>query len=336
MKPGFVIYSISCAAVMLVAGCSSSGMPSGPVQTQPNLNALTSRASAQPSSPIDRKAIAADDMLFVGDGSSDVVRIFDFSRKDAPVGQISIDPAGACSDPAGNVWLAGNNGSGFAWYEYRHDGSGPIASLPVVTSPVSCAIDPKTGDMAVANYGYNDVATVNVYKKAQGTPKTYSVSGVTDFYFCAYDDQGNLFVQGTIYTGQYVAIAEELPSGGKSLQSISLVANRSIPGGLAWDGKHLAVAFGDSETIYRFKTGPLGATLIDSSNFAMDEHGFFYIAIHKHRLVTIAGPLDDNPRNDGFNFLAKFQYPIGAKMLNQQATGLPRGLAISLGTTSQR
>jgi hypothetical protein len=130
--------------------------------------------------------------------------------------------------------------------------------------------------------------------------------------------------------GQDQAVADELASGGSALQRITFGGYFSVPGGVAWDGKYLAVAFADSEAIYRFKAGPYGATLVDQHDFALADHGFFGIAIHKHRLVTIAGPLDD----EAFNFLAKFQYPTGAKDFNQQSTGLPRGIAISVGSPS--
>jgi hypothetical protein len=319
--------SIATCAFAGATACASPGLP-----TAANQSTLGSQSAAAANghqqAAVSRAVIAADDTLFVGDGGANVVRIYDFSVKDRPIGQISIDPAGVCSDPAGNVWMAGNNGSGFAWYEYRHDGSGPIATLPVVSSPVSCAVDPTTGDLAVANYG----ATVNIYKHAHGSPKTYSDPNVSDFYYCSYDDQSNLFVQGIKFEGQDVAVADELASGSSSLQPISFGTSDSIPGGLAWDGKHLAVAFADSSAVYRFKTGSHGVTLVDEHDFALYNHGFFGIAIHKHRLVTIGGPLDDS----GTNIVAKFQYPIGAKELNEQPTGLQRGIAISLGTASKK
>ncbi|HEY1654384.1 MAG TPA: hypothetical protein VGF86_04640 [Candidatus Tumulicola sp.] len=68
--------------------------------------------------------------------------------------------------------------------------------------------------------------------------------------FCGYDDAGDLFVNGAGFASQF-AFAE-LPSGTPSFTDIKLDQPIQSPGGVQWDGKHVAVVDTLSSVIYQF------------------------------------------------------------------------------------
>jgi hypothetical protein len=124
--------------------------------------------------------------------------------------------------------------------EYAHAGTIPIAQAYTPSTPLSCAVDATTGDLAVTEYD-DQAANVAVFKNIYETPLTYTDSDLPGLDYCSYDDQGNLFVNGT--RGKHVGLAE-LPSGGTSVQGIALDKKIGKLGGLQWDGQYLAL--GDS------------------------------------------------------------------------------------------
>jgi hypothetical protein len=307
--------------ILLLAACSNNQpgtLPHGAI----GIGAASSIKQA-----ISHRAASTDpdDYLYVGDGSAEIVRIYDYSHSDKPIGQIDIDPAGLCSDASGNVWIAGGNSEGYGLYEFRHDGSGPIAHL-AFNGDGSCAVDPNSGDLAVASDG----GRVDVYRKAQGKPKIYHDSNVTDFYYCAYDASGNLVVQGIKYVGQDEVLYDEIVRGSKQLQHVDFGRPFvSVTGGIAWDGKYFAVAYGHENTLYRYSIADLKATLVGQSEFQFPDYGFSTFAIHKHRLAVLGEHnISYNPSK-----IAKFPYPSGTRERHDQTTGLPRGITISVGTS---
>ena len=120
-----------------------------------------------------------------------------------------------CSDGSGDVFVPTTNlkSPGYI-YEFAHGGSQPIETLtdPGPGYALSCSVDPTTGNLAVANA--KDVA---VYPGARGTPTVYEAPDVGAFD-CAYDDSGDLFVDGETYTDKIA----ELPAGGTNFSDIAL------------------------------------------------------------------------------------------------------------------
>lgn len=110
-------------------------------------------------------------------------------------------PTGMCSDDAGNVWIP-DYGTG-AIYEYQHGGTGPIATIKQHTGlPFDCAVDPKTGSLAVAdqhpNGHFQSYSDVVVFPKGskKGTDY-YPSTGFSQVFFVAYDNTSNLYADGT-------------------------------------------------------------------------------------------------------------------------------------------
>lgn len=135
--------------------------------------------------------------------------------------------------------------------EYAHGGEKPILVLhdpnPV---PAGCAVDLATGDLAVSSLGSGTGGGVAIYKGARGTPRTYTDPVFKEYFLCAYDDKGNLFVDGQDNYGAFKFA--ELPEGRKTFTNITLNQGIGFPGGVQWDGKHVAVGDQNFPVIYQF------------------------------------------------------------------------------------
>ena len=112
------------------------------------------------------------------------------------------EPLGECVDKSGNVFVVTQGStpsSGSNVYEYAHGGSSPITVLSEPGYAEGCAIDPKTGNLAVANIDdannpYYNAGDVAIYTSAQGDPTMYYTSQFSGFVSCGYDDSSNLYL----------------------------------------------------------------------------------------------------------------------------------------------
>ncbi len=149
---------------------------------------------------------------------------------------------GICSDRNGDVFITSQQSATSSFvYEYAHGGTTPIATLHDDGYAANdCSSDPVTGNLAVANYdfGPSGGANVAIYTGARGKPHHYGDSKLSVAY-CGYDQNGNLFVDGR---GTYQLA--ELPRGDNKLENIGLNQHLVVPGGVEWDGTHLAVEDG--------------------------------------------------------------------------------------------
>jgi hypothetical protein len=169
-------------------------------------------------------------------------------------------PYGECVDMKGNVWVTDSTFGKI--YEYAHGGTKPLHTLkdPEYV-PYGCAVDPTTGDLAVANYSDASArqGDLVVYHKAKGTPKSYIGYEFYYYYYCGYDAKGNLYVDGLNDYGENFEFGE-LAKGGGAIQDILLPNSLKAPGGIEWDGQYVAV--GDKgEAIYQYTFSNGAATL---------------------------------------------------------------------------
>jgi hypothetical protein len=171
-------------------------------------------------------------LLYTSDEQGDAVYVFSVSSRKL-VGMLNDFefPTGECVDKSGDVWIT--DFSLAEIFEYAHGGTAPIAELnDLVGGPVACAIDPNTGDLAVAN-AQN---TILVYEHAAGTPKVYTSSDVLRFEYCAYDEVGDLFADGSSNSNLPLV---EPANGAEKLRSVQGIYDS---GSLQWDGKYLAIS----------------------------------------------------------------------------------------------
>jgi len=179
------------------------------------------------------------------------------------VGAIQVDGLGLCVDHTGDVFVA-VDGEGAEIVEYQHGGSAPIETLyddgpyGEQYSPHGCAVDPKTGNLAVTN-GDTTQNNVALYKGAKGEPQFYSIPFIGQAWSCGYDNRGNLYVDGEYY-GEFKLA--ELPFHGTKFKQIRLDETIEQSGGVQWQHNYLAVGDLLTGTIYHVLIkGPRGAVI---------------------------------------------------------------------------
>jgi hypothetical protein len=116
-----------------------------------------------------------------------------------------------------------------------------------------CSIDPTTGDLALASQSFGTKGTVAIYTNARGKPKTYTGSALYQFFFCSYDEKRNLFADGLTAPGSGSFGLAELAKGKTTLTNIEMSQYILWPGGVQWDGKHVAVGDQNSPVIYQLQ-----------------------------------------------------------------------------------
>jgi hypothetical protein len=234
----------------LLAGCGGSQSAGAPTALPPI--ATSSHKSHGHSWML--KEATSEPLLYIT-GASDVYVVSYPQGK--LVGELSdIDaPAGVCSDAKGDVFVTA------VWtedvLEFAHGGTSPIAKLgDYGYYPNGCAVDPTTGNLAVANFNSMDGSGGNlaIYAKAQGRPTDYPGS----YYWCAYDNQGDLLVDGN--GGGY----EWMPAGSNTLNSVNL----NVTGeGIQWDGTYFAIVDPASKQVNRVTISGSSGVVVSTVNF---------------------------------------------------------------------
>jgi hypothetical protein len=222
------------AVVVLLAGCGGALGPS----ERPGLVPQAARSESHGLSWIDPRA-RGKDLLYASSIYNCDVYVFTYPRgtlvQTLDACGFGFGPAfGLCTDKNGDVFMA--MGEGFSIFKFAHGGTKPIAQLDDDSLlPVGCSVDQKTGDLGVASATSN----VAVFKNASGTPQIYSLANVSEFFFCTFDDRGNLFADGE-HNDHSFALAE-LPKGGSALREITVSGNLGSGFALQWDGRHVAI-----------------------------------------------------------------------------------------------
>jgi hypothetical protein len=270
--------------------------------------------------------VASQDLLYIT--GIDRVNVFSYPGG-KPKGVLTgfDSPVGDCVDKTGNIFVT--NQIPPRIYEFAHGGSKRIAVLDVVkteVNPVGCAIDPVTGNLAVTGFS----SGAEVFKKARGKPVFYSDKGFYDMEFCAYDDKGNLFVNGNVTMKRSALV--ELVKGDTKFTNIALDIPTNHTGGVQWTGKRLAVGGfypvkSSNPVIYRYlingqqgtKTGmtPLGRPGYTTLQFLIDGS-------------TVLVPNWAQSGSHPYSVLF-YNFPKGGVPLKQIHEGLeyPRGVVIS-------
>jgi hypothetical protein len=203
----------------------------------------SSTAALIPSRVAGDTKFTSDDLLYVADAATNDVYVYRWPTGVLKQTLTGFNGAnGLCTDRAGDVWVA-NTGSS-ELQKYAHGGTQPIATLADPGEyPYSCSVDPTTGNLAVTNLDVHDKnGKVGIYAKAAGSPKFYTDSAFYHYFSCAYDDKGNLFVDGAAKNKD--AEFGELAAGRRIFTTIKLLklpAKILIAGGVQWDGKYVAL-----------------------------------------------------------------------------------------------
>lgn len=250
------------AGALFVAGCGGGGGAMAPSQTA-LLPSILAGGGARTNAADSWMAPEAtsEDLLYVSD-TDGIVDVLSYPAGKL-VGELKgfASPAGLCSDSAGDVFVV--DVSNLVVQKYRHGGKKVVETLNDFGHyPYGCAVDPGSKNVAVANYASTlsfGPGSVSVFVGGKGVPHSYQDTAFNGYFFCSYDNQGNLFVDGADY-GSYHTLFAELANGSSTLNSVTLNQTIGYPGGVQWDGKYIAVQDAFSHTIYRFSFSGSGGT----------------------------------------------------------------------------
>ena len=196
---------------------------------------------------------AASQKLYLTDVKSNTVAIYGYP-KGGLVGKLTGlgKPRSECADAAGDVWVA--DVEALQIDEYKPGRTRPAISLSTQGTPSGCSVSPVDGNIAIAGGPNGIVLSIfhRSLRKHWRDAKVFTDKTMVTGYFCGYDVQGNLFVDGVGSDGSF-ALAE-LPRGGKALVDIAVSQTIKVPGQVQWDGTNVAI--GDAgvvpSVVYQF------------------------------------------------------------------------------------
>lgn len=238
----------ACLAAVVPAGCGWQAPRAVPGVQVPSAQAPFAQAPlAQASNPPKGTLIYA-----VGDESSFV---FGYPRGKL-LHQIATTGFSACSDGRGNVFVTQVR----AIAKYQHGGTEPVETYKLDAGSVySCSVNPKTLDIAVVVFCIRGCGEEVVILRKHGPRRRYHVATLPSLLYCAYDDQGNLFVDG--YNGTQFGLAE-LRNGAHHFIGISMKKQINYPAQIQWDGQYLAIETRIHPVVYRVAISGSEASIV--------------------------------------------------------------------------
>jgi DNA-binding beta-propeller fold protein YncE len=249
----------------------------------------------------------SNDLLYLSDRGRGEIFVYSYPQGKLTGTLSGFDgPEGECVDSAGNVWVADQLASELV--EYEHGATTPKTTLgDPGFYPQGCAVDPASGDLAVADFnGFQGVGDLAIYRAGSRRPERFSDPDFESYYFCGYDNKGNLFTVGSGHGFSRFAV---LRKGTRALKTVMFSPTLYRPTGVQWDGKYLAV--GDvgyaSGTAAIYRTNGTGGKVLKTTFLELDtlvELNSFWI----QRNVIIAP--DCCSHNVGF-----WKYPAGGQPL---------------------
>ncbi len=261
-------------------------------------------------------------------------------------------PIGDCVDKAGNVFIVNFNtpsGAGSV-VEYAHGGTHPIQTLTYPKAYFEgCAADPITGDLAVTEREQTSQnGGILVYPGATGSPTKYVHKRVKAPGYCAYDNAGNLYFDGTNVTTGNVQLAE-LPKSKKHF--IDIMLRKRIEsslygvGGVQWDGTYVVIGEGRTASprhvhiqVYRISVNGsigklVGTTVLGGAHANMN----FQFWIQGGTIISPYGSVSADERKErsatvrnGDNKIGLWTYPGGMRTLTIHDTDGPWAVTVSL------
>jgi|SRR5579862_2660943 len=334
------------ACIALLTGCGSSR------QWAP---AATEVASPQAASVVQSgtsgvswmaKGLTSQDLLYVSNGNG-TVNVYNYSDGSV-VGVLTkfTQPQGMCSDRSGDVYITDFKANKV--YEYPHGGTKPSKSLKESPyHPYACSVDPKTGDLAVANYAqrFYDEGNIRIYSPGSNEPVTYTGTSDDHFTGCAYDTHDDLFILSDsfyyYYSSEYYPVFYYLPKRATSFVKLDVPNPHYYSGwdyqyveGLAWDGKHWIVE--NDQYLDRFDINVdvtyVGATQLTGSYRGQGPLAF-YQPTRKGKATQVVGA---SSSFSGKSAVEYWDYPAGGDPTSTITQDLdnPFGVAISLGSGS--
>jgi len=222
----------------------------------------------------------------LGTGDVDVYSLPDMTLKATLTG--FEEPTGECPDIHGNVWIA--NTYKDEMLEYSHEGKRIGAIKNAGPNPQSCAVNPRTGEIAVMELsaaGYTGPGEVNVYSNPSAKPKILRNPDLLYYEYALYDPTGRLWIDGSSPFGNIVS-----KCGPSSCRTVILHGGSIFSiGSLAWDSrKSTLLAFDDychdGPNLCSYPVSEHGR--IGSPTLYLDYAGGGFCAVVQTALATVA------------------------------------------------
>jgi DNA-binding beta-propeller fold protein YncE len=258
---------LASALALFLAGCAAQPVVQPVSQARPGVAVTAARPPAsrpdRGASWVARSAASSGPLLFVsdfGDFDVDVYSVSSLKLVERITG--FFEPQGECADARGDVWIA-NTGTQ-QMLKFKPGDKRPIATLDdSIGYPAGCAVDPKTGNLAVTNvFGASGPGGILVYRHGSGTPAAYSNPHQYYYYFAGYDAGGNLYTSGMTFKSAY--ILSTLQRGKKTMSSIAISGGTLyFPGTVLWNGSSLVLGdqqCGDANTSCLYEASVSGTT----------------------------------------------------------------------------
>ncbi len=311
----YVRISAAWIAACVMAACSGIGGGTPPQATGTATQAAWSAPDAKRST-----------LLYVSDANDGQVSVFSY-----PQGVLMQtltgfeEPYGLCADKAGDVWIVDDETSMIT--EYAHGGTSAKATLSDSGEyPAGCSVDPTTGNLAVTNYetASRGQGGISLYKKAKGNPTVLTDTAISRGWFCSYDNKGNLYLDGDTAGSSGFQLAV-LPHGSSTFTNISVNEKITVPGGVQWDGKYVAVSDANGPgpgSVYQFSISGSTATEVSTSVLqdAQNIHQF-WIDASRRRIVAPSASLST---------VGYWKFPAGNDPTKTiSGLDIPEGVAIS-------
>jgi len=312
---------LAAAAITFLAGC----IGVQPLGLPGNEQLRTGSANA-----------ASGDLMYAASTDGRHIYIFSFPQGKLvhqltpPAGTISLQ--GLCTDASGDVFVTsiskgkGSGGSEGHLYEYAHGGTKILWTLDFFdAAPFGCALDPKAKTIAISTIGLGSRnGEVWTFTPGSSSGQQYSAYNTRNYFYCAYDGKGDLFVNGAgAGTQMYL---DELVSGKSQMTELSLNKYVSVSGmgQLQWDGKNMTLEHLTAGAIYQLSVSGSQAKIVGKTPLS----GWSGSA-----LSTIAGSSVFVPTGVSQTSIGVWKYPSGGKLRNRLSS--PGGLfalAISAGS----
>ena len=320
MKLGINATPLLPALLVALSGCDASQLH----------NSLPSTMNAT-HRPWMVNGLTNQDLIYVSNIDNEVTVYTASNEKLVGVLTDFTQPMGECVDGAGNVYIT--DFAAERILEYAHGGGKPIKTFSDSPySPYTCAIDPTTDDLAVADNGNSSQAgDIAIWPPGSSQPTRYTDSQILNFSAAAYDGSGNLLVSNGYSYGRQTGFAW-LPHGGTRL------VNLIVPGpkgdknwdlsGIAWDGQYFVL---DAYYVFRVSLIHGQAYYVDEILLDYPEEGSpsgpLWIYKSGSQMQLVDGLFDGDY---GSSAVAIWSYPGGGQPTTTFAHGVDRPFGVTV------
>lgn len=298
MRTAHVIHKAAFGlAAALLAACTTHGIT--PSQSEPE--------SARPLSS------SGGDLLYVSEYGESELQIYSYPQVNLlqTIKNVVYHPDGECTDAAGDVYVANTARDDVS--EFAHGGTIPIAKfVDKRRHPTTCSVDPTTGKLAVTEFGYDNSVrdSIAIYSSPIDKPTQY-FTPLFIYISCAYDPQGDLFVDGYDDSRHFGLV--ELPAGGSAFKKIALDKRPAVAGNLMWDGAYMTVS-NHKKTIYRFSISGRHGQLAGTTTILGLKHGLSLYSLEGGTLIVADVVASGSIFGKGS--LKFYNYPVGGRPTN--------------------